>query len=226
MVDWIFALWECSDSQNYNLNQDIAQHVPSEQPVICLVCNSFSGLNLNNSKPQFHLHCRWSAQRPWEIPHGDRGRSAISIQGGPLIVINGVLTPYKWPDINRWLGWFHPWVFGPTLPWWLHLRYTGGWNLPLIISHTWNRSKNSQKNPDLPNVRNPTCSRTLTWTPKHPSFLHFVGPYNSPKNQHETYAITLPETNIAPENEPSQKEMNLPTIDVPGYVSFTEGSGL
>lgn len=117
-VDPIFTSWECSDSQNYNLNQAIAQHVPSKQPVICLVWNSCSAWKLNNSKPQFHLHCRWSAQRPWEIPHGDRGRSAISIQGRPLIVINGVLPPYKWPDINRWLGWFHPWVFGPTLPWW------------------------------------------------------------------------------------------------------------
>lgn len=76
-VDWIFASWECLDSQNYNLNQAIAQHVPSKQPVICLVWNSFSGWKLNNSKPQFHLHCRWSAQRPWEIPHGDRGRSAF-----------------------------------------------------------------------------------------------------------------------------------------------------
>lgn len=95
-----------------------------------------------------------------KIPHGDRGRSAISMQGGPLIDINGVLTPYKWPDINkwRWLGWFHPWVFGPSLG-------MGGsiWG----ILGGWNRSKNSSKNRDVPNVRNPMCSRTLTWTPKH-----------------------------------------------------------
>ena len=35
---------------------------------------------------------------------------------------------------------------------------------------------------------------------------------------------TLPETNIAPENKPSQKEIHLPNIDFQGRaVSFREG---
>ena len=40
--------------------------------------------------------------------------------------------------------------------------------------------------------------------------------------------VTLPETNIAPENGPSQKETNLPTIHFQGLlaVSFREGGPL
>ena len=34
---------------------------------------------------------------------------------------------------------------------------------------------------------------------------------------------TLPETNLAPENGPSQKESSLPTASFRGYVSFREG---
>ena len=38
------------------------------------------------------------------------------------------------------------------------------------------------------------------------------------------YLTTLPETNIAPENRPSQQEMNIPTIHFQGRaVSFREG---
>ncbi len=37
------------------------------------------------------------------------------------------------------------------------------------------------------------------------------------------FGINLPETNIAPENRPSQKEFHLPTINFQGYVSFREG---
>ena len=36
--------------------------------------------------------------------------------------------------------------------------------------------------------------------------------------------VTLPKTNIAPENRPFQKEINLPTILFQGYVSFREGT--
>lgn len=113
---------------------------PPNKPVICLVWNSFSGWKLNNSKPQFHLHCQWSARKPGRETRDPRRQGKIrffSIQGGPLIVINGVLTPYKWPDINkwRWLGWFHPWVFGPTLPWWLPLRYTRWLKLTTNITY-------------------------------------------------------------------------------------------
>ena len=35
--------------------------------------------------------------------------------------------------------------------------------------------------------------------------------------------VTLPETNLAPENGPSQKESSLPTASFRGYVSFREG---
>ncbi len=35
--------------------------------------------------------------------------------------------------------------------------------------------------------------------------------------------ITLPETNIAPENKPSQKEIHLPTIDFQGPCQFQGG---
>ena len=35
--------------------------------------------------------------------------------------------------------------------------------------------------------------------------------------------ITLPETNIAPENRPSQKESNLPTTIFQGLCWFQEG---
>ena len=38
--------------------------------------------------------------------------------------------------------------------------------------------------------------------------------------------IALPETNIAPQNRPSQKEISIPTIHfhvLCGYVSFREG---
>ena len=39
---------------------------------------------------------------------------------------------------------------------------------------------------------------------------------------YNTWDITLPETNIAPENRPSQKEISIPTIHFQVYVSFRE----
>jgi len=29
------------------------------------------------------------------------------LEGGPLVVIHGVITPYKWPEKNGKLGLFH-----------------------------------------------------------------------------------------------------------------------
>ena len=48
--------------------------------------------------------------------------------------------------------------------------------------------------------------------PESPKLHHVVGRGGS----------TLPETNIAPRNRPSQKEIHLPSI-FRGYVSFREG---
>ena len=43
------------------------------------------------------------------------------------------------------------------------------------------------------------------------------------KKEYQHLQCTLPETNIARENRPSQKETSLPTIHFQGYVSFREG---
>ena len=51
-----------------------------------------------------------------------------------------------------------------------------------------------------------------TWVVRHPGFMI----YSILKNTYYIYICiyTLPETNIAPENSPSQKEISIPTIHV------------
>ena len=43
------------------------------------------------------------------------------------------------------------------------------------------------------------------------------------ENEMKLFNLTLPETNIAPENRPSQKEIAIPTILFQSYVSFRKG---
>ena len=35
-------------------------------------------------------------------------RRVHSFKMGPLLAINGVITPHEWPQINGYLGLFHP----------------------------------------------------------------------------------------------------------------------
>ena len=54
---------------------------------------------------------------------------------------------------------------------------------------------------------------TLPALPAQTSCHHFCGRKSKKKQQaYNDFASTLPETNIAPENGPSQKETSIPTI--------------